>query len=234
MASLRKTIAQILLFVLALLPQTALAESPPSDCFADSDCQDGLLCAVDRCVPEEEICSESLECADGSVCDLGYDTCPNECGDDCPERCQAPQGICRVLRQACTADADCPGDKLCSSANAWVCSEGDKLCEQSVPLGCARFVLFCGPGDSGYACAHGDVCNADNRCVVAGTAEITETIIVDREKTARLREKWEREIEDASESGCSVAVLGAAGGAPPLWMLAGLLAAARLRRRSRE
>lgn len=201
-------------FCFVLVSSASFAESPPAECFTDSDCPAGRVCAAEVCRPRADVCATSEDCGSGRVCDVAYNSCPYGCDDGsegCPERCAVPNGYCANIPTPCQGDAECPSDKLCSIALAPACAEGDEICEEAPKLGCVVYLLFCGPEEDYFNCSAQETCNAHGRCIWTAGADYTalsETVVTDEEKASRLREQWiaeiaERQREDSRQFGCS-------------------------------
>ena len=208
--SIVKAIFRLSLITLLALPvQAVYAESQAPFCYTDTECDEGYLCDGFSCISKALVCTQSDTCPEGQVCNIANSACP-ECSDEdtpCIERCKVPNGYCEdVPTELCQADAECDENKLCAIDFAPLCADGDAACEQAPKLGCVSYLRFCGPTEDYFECSASEKCNADGRCVANDTGDhiaLSETVVIDKEKATRLREKWIAEItSEGSSSSC--------------------------------
>ena len=158
------------------------AVGPYEDCRADRDCYDiPTLCADDGC----ELCSSSIQCAEGEGCVEGHcvpDTmrcvdaaCFTRCDEDADCQDEGPlgesfslcvDGVCQLpRRQPCMDDAECAsGTAMCNAANPRCITtddcDGALVCRMGF---CQAARAVCGSNAdcaSGVVCAYG-FCNPD-------------------------------------------------------------------------
>ena len=228
----------LLLVGFALLSSPALAESPPSECFIDSECAQGLVCVGETCISESYVCAISSDCSADELCDHTYSTCPWGCPSDdsaCAGRCEVENGFCRTIPpQICSADSDCGSDQLCAVALAVKCAEDDQFCEEIPKLRCVDYLRFCGPNEDYFNCSAQESCDANGRCVWTEGGDyvaLSNTVVVDDAKAEALRAQWIEEIQDRSRdqgqaerqgrSGCSSTPSNSSGALPFLVTLLG-------------
>jgi len=116
-----------------------LDETPPSNCYADSDCGPHQTCQFTMGVPC--LCEP---CADGTM------DCPCDCGGG--DRV-APPGVCIDRVPDCWSDADCGPGQVCEFVDGFP-GEQDCACEPCGGADCAP----CDCGGGGAIAAPGGYC----------------------------------------------------------------------------
>ncbi|MBM66174.1 MAG: hypothetical protein CMH55_08080 [Myxococcales bacterium] len=123
------------------------AETQGPACEHSDDCDEGLVCEGNECVPRLYGCRGDDDCHEGAYCD-------------------EYNGICLSV---CEADDHCPDSTRC--ANVGVCLQPCDLEAQDCPPGtqCKRHReiaswAFCGTAEEGIRCGPGGTCPVRTRC----------------------------------------------------------------------
>jgi len=162
---------------------TVGTKGPTSTCAVDSDCDDGLACTLDACVPESEgknakrFCSWSVapgQCFVNGVCAVaGAAREGNAC-----ERCDATSPLVWNLAAAGTTCDDGSACTIADACQAGVC--GGALIECDDDNACTR--AGCDPASGcshapldGLSCDDGVRCTIDDRCHDALCAGVANT-----------------------------------------------------------
>ncbi len=140
---------------------------PDPECAADGDCDEGLVCAGERCLAPNDLCTWNWECGPGDECIDGL--CRPRCQDDdsCPAGLACVEGICEDAPAECEVDTDCADGPCRAGACSAPCTDDsgcgdDELCDAGAcvwDFGCEP---FCDADDdcaSGHVCAEG-VCRS--------------------------------------------------------------------------
>jgi hypothetical protein len=118
------------------------------DCRENADCEEGLVCEGEECVPRLYGCRTQEDCHEGAWCDETNGLCLTFCDEDehCPEgtRC----GRAHTCLQPCDQDdpESCPRGTTCKSI-----------------AGIASWP-FCGTDPEGILCGPGGTCPPQTRC----------------------------------------------------------------------
>jgi hypothetical protein len=174
-------------------------EDPVPQCLADADCPSGA-CVGARCVPLDDLCAATDDCADGFVCHYSEYHCPPESGEeDCPD---GTRGLCTRVQTDCSADEECADDELCWAVARFDCAPSDPACDAAEPGICSDAGRFC-EADDAPTCAAEESC-IDRRCTYPGAQDEHDEIALDAAKNDAIEPIWrDRHAHDGG--GCSAA-----------------------------
>ncbi len=150
-------------------------------CESDPGCPNCDIClVVAKCVPDSVACSSDLDCGRAQVCSFDANggvaerPCFDENGDGVCDGgdIAPPAGVC--VDRACTSDADCGVDQVCSFGSGeralppveCVDQNGDNLCDEPVAPP---------PPAEGVCVAVSASCNADVDCGAGQVCQLNNT-----------------------------------------------------------